>query len=89
MMSNNPIVVNSVAEEYEYISMQRCECGGAFKVVRQSFEPVPFEHGTLTAKCTKCLKETGFTFDVSRFFDKQGGSILFKKVTIRKESNNA
>lgn len=88
MMSNNPIVVNSVAEEYEYISRQRCECGGAFKVIRQSFEPVPFEHDTLTAKCTKCLKETGFTFDVSRFFDKQGEDILFKKFNIRRHIMN-
>ena len=88
-MSNNSIVVNSVTEEYEYISRQRCKCGGAFKVVRQSFDPIPFEHDTLTAKCTKCLKEMRFTFDVSRFFDKQRENILFKKVTMRKESNNA
>lgn len=84
MMSNNSIVVNSVTEEYEYISRQRCKCGGAFKVLRQNFKPVPFEHDTLTVKCEKCAEETEFTFDVSNFFDKQGSDILFRKVRMRR-----
>jgi len=41
---NSPIIVHSVAEEYEYISQQCCICGGALKTVKQSFEPIPFEH---------------------------------------------
>lgn len=84
MAIENPIVVNSVVEEYEYISKQRCECGGAFKVVRQSFEPVPFEHDTLTVKCETCSKRRKFVFDVSGFFDEQGKDILFKKIYIKK-----
>ncbi|MFZ2938374.1 MAG: sigma-70 family RNA polymerase sigma factor, partial [Candidatus Omnitrophota bacterium] len=51
---NNPIIVNSVAEEYEFISKRRCVCGGALKVAKQSFKPVPFEHDILTTKCEKC-----------------------------------
>lgn len=81
---NNPIIVHSVAEEYEYISQQCCICGGALKVFRQSFKPVPFEHDTLTTKCEICSKRSKFVFDVSRFFDKQGEAILFKKVKIRR-----
>lgn len=76
---NNPIIVHSVAEEYEYISQQCCICGGALKVIRQSFKPVPFEQDTLATKCEKCSKKKKFVFDISGFFDEQGKDVLFKK----------
>jgi len=83
-MFNNSIVVNSVAEEYEYISRQCCICGGTLRVIKQSFKPIPFQHDTLITKCEICSKRSKFVFNVSRFFDKQGEAILFKKVKIRR-----
>ena len=79
MMPDKPIVVNSVSEEYKYISRQHCECDGTFKVVRQSFKPMPFEQDTIFVKCEQCFKKRKFIFDVSGFFNRQGKDILFKK----------
>ncbi|OIO34198.1 MAG: hypothetical protein AUJ70_01625 [Candidatus Omnitrophica bacterium CG1_02_40_15] len=85
---NNPIIVHSVADEYEYISQQCCICGGELKVIRQSFKPVPFEQDTLITKCEICSKKKKFVFDISGFFNEQGKDILFKKVYIKKGLNN-
>ncbi len=72
----NAIVVNSVTEKYEYISKQRCKCGGSFKRITQAFFSVPFEHDILTVKCVKCGFETDFIFNISSFYDKYTEKIL-------------
>lgn len=76
---DNAISVNSVHEEYIYVSKQRCECGGMLEVVRQDFSFCPFEHDILTTECEKCSKTKEFPFDVRSFFDKQAEDILFKE----------
>ena len=72
----NTIVVNSVVEEYEYISKQHCKCGGCFERTAQAFFPVPVEHDILTVKCMKCGFEMDFVFDISSFYDKYTEEIL-------------
>jgi len=63
--------VNCVEEEYLYVAMQRCECGGAFEHDRQSL----LKHGEtacdeLTVHCIQCSKPRTFVFDISAFFGK-------------------
>ncbi|HPZ08211.1 MAG TPA: hypothetical protein PL110_08860 [Candidatus Eremiobacteraeota bacterium] len=65
------IVVSSISEEYSYISIQKCECGGPLKSKMQSLlfkDNRPFDR--LKCECQSCGKEKSFYFDISSFFGK-------------------
>ena len=81
MQHKKPIPVNSVEEEYVYVSEQRCKCGGMLEVTSQEFSGFPFPRDTLITKCEECSKTKKFLFDVSSFFEKQAKDILFKKIS--------
>lgn len=80
MKLDKAISVNSVREEYIYVSEQRCKCGGMLKVVRQNLENFPFVHDILTTKCEKCSKTKKILFDIRSFFYKQAKDILLKEM---------
>ena len=63
------IRVNNIAEEYAYVSKQRCKCGGAFEVLGQALLVDP-PCDVLNVQCEECLKEKKFLFDISGFFGK-------------------
>ncbi len=68
MKFDNPIRVNNVAEEYDYVANQHCKCGGELEAVGQKFDEVPYPHDILFAKCEKCSAKRQFLFDVGSFF---------------------
>jgi hypothetical protein len=62
---------NCVEEEYLYVAMQRCKCGGVYEHDLQSLT----KHGEtacdeLTVHCVQCKKPRAFAFDISAFFGK-------------------
>lgn len=68
---NNAQVVNSVAEEYEIIQNTNCECGGGYRVLKQSLMGNEGKnYDVIACKCTECEKETEFIFDIDSFFGK-------------------
>lgn len=65
------ISVDSVAEEYEFISRQRCSCSGRFQLKRQKLLVHEGSHYDLIeVQCEACWESYDFLFDISRFFGK-------------------
>lgn len=61
--------VNCVEEEYLYVAMQRCECGGHYEHDRQSLtKRGETACDELTVHCVQCRKPRTFSFDISAFF---------------------
>lgn len=60
---------NCVEEEYLYVAMQRCPCGGTYEHDMQSLSKrgeTPCDE--LKVHCAQCKKPRAFTFDISAFF---------------------
>jgi len=60
---------NCVEEEYLYVAMQRCPCGGTYEHDMQSLAKrgeTPCDE--LNAHCLQCKKPRTFVFDISAFF---------------------
>lgn len=64
------IVVGSVDEEYDYVSKQRCRCGGRLEVSQQSLRHVGDARcDVLDCRCSSCNTPKQFYFDVTALFD--------------------
>ncbi len=64
-----PLPVNCVEEEYFFVSLQRCECGGTLQTLEQSLlndGDVPLD--LIKARCTLCDKKREFKFNISAFY---------------------
>ncbi len=60
---------NCVEEEYLYVTMQRCNCGGTYEHEKQSLVKrgdMPCDE--LHVHCKECGKKRTFVFDISAFF---------------------
>ncbi len=60
------IEVDSVAQEYEIISRQRCDCGGAYQLKRQSL--LAYQDGRydlIETECEVCHEPRDLLFDIS------------------------
>jgi len=79
MKFDNPIRVNGVAEEYDYIANQHCKCGGELEIMRQEFDSVPYPRDILFAKCEKCSAKRQFLFDIGSFFPRDNGGFLIDR----------
>jgi hypothetical protein len=67
------IKVNSVPEEYAYLSQQRCSCGGSYKRETQGlFQINGLHYDELNVSCTSCGAKERFIFDINSFFGKFG-----------------
>ncbi|MEO8286821.1 MAG: VOC family protein [Chloroflexota bacterium] len=70
-LASDPLVVNSVGEEYAYIAGLSCSrCGGSYRVVRQSLSASPGKvpMDIIEVVCQKCGQSGMLHFDISRFF---------------------
>jgi len=66
------IQVDSVEEEYEWLSQQVCDCGGGYDKPQQALVQEKNKYyDILTAKCTNCSDTQEFYFDISSFFSGQ------------------
>jgi hypothetical protein len=69
---DEPIKVDSIPEEYDYIAGLRCDrCGGGYRVVRQA---LLLKDGNaqdaFEVVCRTCGQAKGILFDISSFFGK-------------------
>jgi len=65
------IKVNSVPEEYEYMSRMKCACGGKFTPNMQMVcEREKRVYDELDIKCERCGNEHALIFDITSFFGK-------------------
>jgi len=65
--AGEPIVVHSVQEEYFYLMVHRCTCGGPWLGEAQEFEgDGPQTRHRVAGKCFKCGTRQPFIFDLSR-----------------------
>ena len=71
--SENAVPVHSVQEEYFYMMVHPCACGGAWLGSAQEVQESPAEvvH-RLTARCSRCRKERFFLFRLSDTGNSQG-----------------
>lgn len=68
------IDVDSVAEEYEFISRQCCRCGGEFQLKRQRLLAHKDRHYDLIeTQCEACHEPRDFLFDINSFFGQNSG----------------
>ena len=69
MEATEPIPVKSIEEEYALIAGERCDCGGTFRVVRQSLILRPGQPcDLLEAVCVLCGGQRKFLFAIGSFF---------------------
>ena len=67
------VKVGSVREEYEFLSRQRCPCGGSYRKESQELlERGEMHYDRLRVTCSQCGKSKSFVFDVNSFFDRFG-----------------
>jgi hypothetical protein len=65
------IKVGSVAEEYAFLSRQRCACGGNYKKeVQALLENNGLSYDRLDVSCSQCGKARSFLFDINSFHGK-------------------
>ncbi len=67
--SETPLPANCVEEEYLYVSMQVCDCGGVYEHEGQALTrrgQMPCDE--LHVHCAQCGKQRTFVFDISAFF---------------------
>ncbi|MFH1549521.1 MAG: hypothetical protein ABIH04_03075 [Planctomycetota bacterium] len=60
---------NCVEEEYMYVALQRCECGGPLDTEKQTLvceDAAPLD--VLSTRCSLCSKTRLFRFDISAFY---------------------
>lgn len=63
------IAANSPSFEHVYVANQRCECGRAFRAVRQELRAGPSGPvDRIVAHCEGCGSERAFDFDIASFF---------------------
>jgi hypothetical protein len=60
------IPVESVSDEYAYLSQNFCACGGSWDVVQRSSEHIPLLHALdhFSVKCSRCGSHRSLTFSV-------------------------
>ncbi|MBI2251203.1 MAG: hypothetical protein HYU63_00295 [Armatimonadetes bacterium] len=69
MTKEEAIKVNSISEEYNYISRQKCKCTGEYDKVSQAVYPHELLD-QIKAVCKNCKAEKDFWFNISSFFGK-------------------
>jgi hypothetical protein len=58
--------VESIAEEYAYLSQNFCACGGTWNVVQRSSEHVPLRvRDHFRVQCSHCGSQRSFTFEIN------------------------
>ena len=82
-MTDMPIKVGCVDQEYWYIRKQRCPCGGELKGTKQSLLDGPLGAADLLeTTCVNCGQQREFLFDISGFMGKslssQKGELMQK-----------
>ena len=60
--------MNCVEEEYAFVSLQRCDCGGSFAVERQMLSEGETPMDVLVVCCADCKASGEFKFDISAFY---------------------
>lgn len=72
MAFEDAVVVDSIAEERQYIAAHPCTCGGAYRTLQQAlfFDPDKKPYDQIKVECEKCHAGAEFWFDCSRFFGK-------------------
>ncbi len=69
LYESNALVSNSVDEQYIYVALQKCECGGSYHAVSQALlEKEGTPHDRLDAICIDCDTKKAFEFDISRYY---------------------
>lgn len=69
---SNAIKVNSVAEEYAYLSRQRCICGGRYERGPQALRQIGGKmFDEISVSCAECGNERSFLFDINSFFGRR------------------
>jgi hypothetical protein len=64
-----PLPANCVEEEYLYVTMQRCKCGGTYEHDGQSLtKRGEINCDELRVRCKECGGKRVFLFDISAFF---------------------
>lgn len=77
-MSPNPVDlskavrVKSVPDEYQYIRLNPCLCGGNYRPKMQSLATgdKADHYDVISAQCMSCGRERIFVFDINSFFGK-------------------
>ncbi|RME48311.1 MAG: hypothetical protein D6791_03625 [Chloroflexi bacterium] len=68
---DHAIDVTSIAQEYEIIGRQRCDCGGRLQLTRQSLVTHGHHHYDLMeTECMACHRPRNFLFNIDSFFGK-------------------
>ena len=69
---SDAIKVGSVAEEYAFLSRQRCACRGTYQRETQTvLEMRGLHYDQLDMRCAKCGAGRTFLFDINAFFAKR------------------
>ncbi len=77
-MSTNPIdlskavKVSSVPQEYQFIRLNPCLCGGRYEARMQSLAKGENSdhYDVISTRCSSCGRERIFIFDINSFFGK-------------------
>ena len=65
------IRIDSVEEEYRYLSRQRCSCGGGLTRDAQALLEIDGKmYDQLSVSCGKCGNQQRLLFDINSFFGK-------------------
>lgn len=65
---SHAIKVNSIPDEYEYLSQQRCSCGGIYNCDAQSELGINgLYYDELEVSCAKCGRKKNFLFNINSF----------------------
>lgn len=75
------IKVNSIQEEYEYLSQQLCSCGGIYNCDAQSLLSInDIYYDELEVSCVKCGRKEKFLFNINSFHPMVSSKILYESV---------
>ncbi len=70
---SNAIRVKSIKDEYIYLRVHPCFCGGTWRPVSQSLVDGGDgnSYDVIGAQCLSCKREQHFVFDINSFFGKR------------------
>lgn len=75
------IKVNSIQEEYEYLSQQRCSCGGIYNCDVQSLLSINnLYYDELEVSCINCGRKEKFLFNINSFHPMVSSKRLYESV---------
>jgi hypothetical protein len=88
--SGESIVVHSVQEEYFYLMVHRCSCGGPWLGEAQELEEDgPQLRHRVSGKCFKCAARKEFTFNLSRAGPRPTAPSVIRQISASAEPSRA